>query len=224
MKARRKSLRSAVGPAQWALECLEQRTLLTGNVIAAVVAGGNLLVLGDSKANQIGIQSTAGGGLKISSLDGTTKINGSTSPFTASGVTGSVTILLGQGNDVLHIGGGTPQTVIPQNLLIVLGNGQDTVDIATATIGGNASIFGGSGGDTVAVGSAATSSLVNVGGNLLINGGAGNSTLAVFDADVTGNLTLIGNGTSDHIQVGYDAGLGIIGDEAISGTSTSAAT
>lgn len=129
-----------------AIECLEERTLLTGNVLAAVVHGGNLLVLGDSKANQIAIQSTAGGGLQISSLDGTTKINGSTNPFTANGVTGGVYIFLGQGNDVLQIGvgGATPTvspaipvvtTSIPQNLLVVTGNGNDTVTIENTTIG-----------------------------------------------------------------------------------------
>ena len=57
------------------------------------------------EANQIGIQSTSGGALQISSLDGTTKINGSTSPFTANGVTGSVFIFLGQGNDLIQVGG-----------------------------------------------------------------------------------------------------------------------
>jgi large repetitive protein len=217
MRARRKSSRSALRTPQMAIECLEERTLLTGNVLAAVLANGNLLVLGDSKANQIGIQSTAGGALQISSLDGTTKINGSTSPFTANGVTGSVFIFLGQGNDVIQVGGPSLTTNIPQNLLIIGGNGNDTVDIANASIGGSVAIFGGGGSDTIAVGSAATATAVTVGGNLLIDGGLGNSTLAVFDANVTGNLTLIGNGTSDHIQVGYDEGLGIIGDESETG-------
>jgi hypothetical protein len=217
MRPRRKSSRSALRAPQMAIERLEERTLLTGNVLASVVANGNLLILGDSKANQIGIQSTVGGALQISSLDGTTKINGSTSPFTANGVTGNVFIFLGQGNDVIQLGGPSLTTNLPHNLLIVGGNGNDTVDIANASIGGSVAIFGGGGSDTVAVGSAATATAVTVGGNLLIDGGLGNSTLAVFDANVTGNLTLVGNGTSDHIQVGYDEGLGIIGDESDTG-------
>ncbi len=217
MKSIRRSSRSALRAGQSAIECLEERTLLTGNVLAAVLPGGNLVVLGDSKANQVGIQSTSGGGLQISSLDGTTKINGTAGPFTANGVTGNVYIFLGQGNDLVQVGGGTLTTSIPQNLLIALGNGNDTVQIATATIGGSVSIFGGTGNDTVTVGSAATATAVSVGGNLLIDGGFGNSTLAVFDANVTGNLTLIGNGSNDHIQVGYDEGLGIIGDESDTG-------
>jgi Ca2+-binding RTX toxin-like protein len=202
---------------QWAIECLEARTLLTGNVMAAILPGGNLLVLGDSKANQIGIQSTSGSALQISSLDGTTTINGSSGPFTTSGVTGSVFVFLGAGNDVIHVGGGTMTTSIPQNLLIGLGNGTDTAEVANTSVGGNLAIFGGRGGDTVTVGSAATASAVSVDGNLLIYGGFGNTTMAVFDANVDGNLTLIGNGNSDHIQVGYDAGLGIIGDESDTG-------
>jgi hypothetical protein len=204
MKPRRKSSSSAPRAWQPAIECLEQRILLTGNVLAAVLPGGNLLVLGDSKANQIGIQSTAGGALQISSLDGTTKINGSTNPFTASGVTGNVYIFLGQGNDVLQIGGASVAptvspavvpvtTSIPQNLLIVTGNGNDTVNIENTSIGGSVAIFGGIGSDVFTVGSPATGVAVMVGNNLLIDGGFGNSTIAVFDANVTGNLTLMGN-------------------------------
>ncbi len=213
-------------PAQWAIECLEARTLLTGNVLAAVLPGGNLLLLGDSKPNQISIQSS-GGALQVSSLDGTTKINGSTNPFTANGVTGGVYVFLGQGNDVLQIGGATVAptispavtltTTIPQNLLVITGNGNDTVNIEDTSIGGSAAIFGGIGSDTFTVGSPATGVAVSVGHNLLIDGGFGNSTMAVFDANVTGNLTLIGNGSNDHIQVGYDEGLGIIGDESDTG-------
>lgn len=217
MKARRRRSQSALRAPESAVECLEERTLLTGNVLAAVLAGGNLLVLGDSKANQIGIQSTSGGKLQISSLDGTTRINGGSRPFNANGVTGSVYIFLGQGNDMLQLGGGTLTTNIPKNLLIVTGNGNDTVNLANAAIGGSVTIFGGLGKDTLTVGSAATATAVSVGGDLRIDGGFGNSTIAVFDADVTGNLSIIGNGSNDHIQVGYDEGLGIIGDESETG-------
>jgi hypothetical protein len=217
MKSRRRLSRSASPAPQWAIECLEERTLLAGNVLAAVLPGGNLLVLGDSKANQIGIQSITGGALQITSLDGTTTINGTAGPFNANGVTGSVFVFLGAGNDVVHVGGGTMTTSIPQNLLIGLGDGTDTAEVANASVGGNLAIFGGRGGDTVSVGSATSASAVTVDGNLLIFGGLGNSTMAVFDANIDGNLTLIGNGNSDHIQVGYDAGLGIIGDESDTG-------
>jgi large repetitive protein len=227
MRPRRKSSHSAPRACQSAVEFLEQRTLLTGNVLAAIVQG-NLLVVGDSKANQIGIQSTSGGGLQISSLDGTTKINGSTNPFTTNGLKGNVYIFLGLGNDVLQIGGSgvaqTPSpavvpitTTIPQNLLVVTGNGNDTVNIENTAIGGSAAIIGGIGTDVFTVGSPPTGVAVTVGGNLQIDGGYGNSTLAVFDANVTNNLTLIGNGNNDHIQVGYDEGLGIIGNESDTG-------
>src|SRR5579863_10413541 len=173
MKSKRRVSRSALRSPQPALEALENRTLLTGNVVASVVAGGNLLILGDSKANQIGIETTSGGALQITSLDGTTRINGSTSPFTPSGVTGSVFVFLGAGNDVLQVGGGSPATTIPHDLLIGLGNGNDSVSVATTSIGGNLDIFGGRGGDTISVGSAASSSAVSVSGNVFIAAGCG---------------------------------------------------
>ena len=186
-------------------------------------------MLGDSKANQIAIESTGGGGLQISSLDGTTKINGSTNPFTANGVTVGVYIFLDKETMCCRSASAERHprclqpfravtTNIPQNLLVVTGNGNDTVTIENTAIGGRAAaILGGIGTDVFTVGSPATGIPVTVGSNLLVEGGFGNSTIAVFDANITGNLTLVGNGSNDHIQVGYDEGLGLIGDESETG-------
>jgi hypothetical protein len=197
---------------RWAIERIEDRTLLTGNVIAHVVAG-NLVVVGDNKANEIGLQSTSGGKLELVSLDGTTTINGSSSPFTTSAVTGGVSIALGSGNDVVDVGDTSLATSLPHGLLIILGNGADQVQIENTSIGGSIVILGGNGGDTIAIGSPSTSADVSVGADVAIVGGNGADTIAVFDADITDDLAIIDGNGNDHVQVGFDEGLGIIGQD-----------
>ena len=86
MRQGKRNSRQRLVKTGWALERLEDRTLLSGNVAATVTSAGNLLVVGDAKANQIAIQTTSGA-LQVSSLDGTTMINGGSGPFTAAGFT-----------------------------------------------------------------------------------------------------------------------------------------
>ena len=51
---------------------------------------------------------TGTSGVQISSIDGTTKINGSTSTKTFANVNNGVLAVLGNGNDVLELSGGRP--------------------------------------------------------------------------------------------------------------------
>jgi large repetitive protein len=211
-RGKRTSRRTLSAP-RYALERLEDRTLLSGNVTATVTSGGNLLVVGDSKGNQIAIQTTSGA-LQVSSLDGTTTINGGSGPFTPTGFTGDVDVFMRQGADVVDVGGSGDVTSLPHNLVIDTGTGNDTVAVENASIGGNLAIFGGAGSDTFTVGSSSSETAVSVGGNVFIVGGTGSSnTIAVFDADITGDLRIFSSGLNDQIQVGFDAGLGIIGAE-----------
>ena len=135
-----------------ASEILEDRTLLTGNVVATVLHG-NLTIIGDAKANEIGIESTTGGLTGSRAWTAPRRSTAEYSPATFSGVTGNVSILMGKGNDVVSIGGGTMTTTFAHNLTIFTGDGNDMVSVSTASIGGNLTIFGGNGNDTFTVGS-----------------------------------------------------------------------
>jgi hypothetical protein len=212
-RGKRTSRRTLSSP-RWALERLEERTLLSGNVTATVTTGGNLLVVGDAQANQIAIQTTSGA-LQVSSLDGTTTINGGAGPFTATGFTGDVDVFMKQGADVVDVGGTGAVTSLPHNLVIDTGSGNDTVAVENASIGGSVALFGGAGSDTFTVGSSSSEAPVTVGGSVFIVGGTGTgNTIAVFDAEITGDLKIFSSGSNDQIQVGFDAGLGIIGEDA----------
>jgi len=210
-RGKRTTRRNRFSP-RWALERLEDRTLLSGNVTAIVTSGGNLVVTGDAQGNQIRIQSASGGSLQVSSLDGTTTINGGSTPFSTTGVTGNVAVFMKQGADVVDVGGTGMLTTLPKNLFIDTGSGDDTVDVENASIADNVAIFGGAGSDTFTVGSSNSETAVSVGGSVYIVGGTADSnTIAVFDADITGDLRIFGRGADDQIQVGFDAGLGLIG-------------
>ncbi len=213
-RGKRTSRRNLISP-RWALERLEDRTLLSGNVTATVTSAGNLQVVGDTKDNQIVIQSTSTGALQVSSLDGTTTINGATTPFTTSSVTGDVDVFMKLGADVVNVGATGTLTTLPHNLVVDTGAGNDTVAVENATIGGSIALFGGIGSDTFTVGSSESEAPVTVSGSVFILGGTGNNnTIAVFDAEITGDLKIFSSGRNDQIQVGFDAGLGIIGEDA----------
>ncbi len=215
-RGKRTTRRTLVSP-RWALERLEERTLLSGNVTATVTNAGNLAVVGLAKNSQILIQSTSTGALQVSSLDGTTTINGKSTPFTTSAVTGDVDVFMLQTGDVVDIGGAGTVTNLPKNLAVIALGGNDTVAVENANISGNATIFGFLGSDEFTVGSTSVESPVTIGGTLAIVGGTGNNnTIAVFDANITGDLDILSNGLNDDIQVGFDAGLGIIGVEQTS--------
>jgi large repetitive protein len=213
MNRGKRTTRQALSSPRWALERLEERTLLSGNV-TTVIHGGNLMVIGGAKGNEILIQSTSGGALQVSSLDGTTTINGSTSPFTSTAVTGNVDVLMGLGSDVVDVGGPGTITNLPHNLFVATLGGGDTVAVANATIGGGITLVGGAGSETFSIGSSSTEALVTVGGSVFIVGGTGdNNIIAVFNANISGNLGIISYGADDQVQVGFDAGLGIIGEQ-----------
>ena len=133
------------------------------------------------------------------------------------GVTGNVNVNLGNGNDVLQIGGAATTTVFAHNLTIAAGNGNDTVSIANASVANNLTITGGTGTDTFLVGGSQPAA-DTIGGNLsLSDGGGQGNIMAVFNTNVGGSATIAGTGVADQIQVGSDAGLGKLTDPSATG-------
>jgi hypothetical protein len=87
-----------------AVETLETRALLAGNVTAAVTRG-TLVIRGDGEANQIIISKlNNSGGITITPVDGSnTTINTATAPLTLNGAQ-RLDIKMGAGNDIVGIG------------------------------------------------------------------------------------------------------------------------
>ncbi len=125
-------------------ETLEKRSMLAGNVTASVVSG-NLLITGDNSANIITVQQNANGNWQITGA--ATKINGSNKAFTATGVTGAVSINLNGGNDSLTMVSGN----VTNNLTILMGAGNDAAALANIQIGTFLHFEGGAGNDALAI-------------------------------------------------------------------------
>jgi hypothetical protein len=104
-------------------ETLENRSLLAGNVVAAVDGGGNLTITGDAKSNTIYLAETAHGGWRIQGLD--TKVNGHGKTFVTAPVTGNISVDMGSGNDQFFMQDGR----VPGNLSVQMGNGKNSMTL-----------------------------------------------------------------------------------------------
>lgn len=165
-------------------------------MVNAVVENGNLLITGDSAANQIAISSgqQAGqvviqGATDTGTSSGNTRVNNQTGPVTLSGVTGNIIVNLGDGDDKvvltnlnttglveLNLGAGNDQAIVrgtrPAHQDLKL-NDDCELTHGTVNIGGALRINGQAGDDVITVNNAI------VGGNLRVTGGNGNDTLLV---------------------------------------------
>ena len=118
--------------------------MLAGNV-AVALSGGNLNITGDDSANIIAVQQNANGSWQITGA--ATQVNGSTKPLAVTGVTGSVTINLNGGNDVLTMVAGK----VPGHLTILGGAGSDATTLTNLQIGTFLHFEGNAGNDTLAI-------------------------------------------------------------------------
>jgi hypothetical protein len=179
-----------------ALEKLESKAMLAGDVVVNVVEG-NLIIQGDELGNQIAVSSgDAAGTYLIRGLDGTTvKLGEDGEPAPETG-------LVVEG--------------VRRHVRISLGDGDDSVTVADARFRHGLSIATGAGADSVsigasdetpapALGAAATDANVSVRGSLLVRTGADNDTVNVGSAHVGGLLGISTDGGDDTVQLGGEA-------------------
>jgi hypothetical protein len=170
-------------------ESLETRSMMTGNVTAAV-NNGSLIVNGDTADNGITITQT-GTGTYVVTGDATTTINSQAllTPATLTGVTKSFKLDMGSGNDVTTI----QNLTIPKNLDFEGRSGNDTLVLTNVKIGNNAKIDGGSGNDTITLqrdlNTTGPVSGVKVGRMLAIDGGDNFDTVTI--RNTTGKYLVI---------------------------------
>jgi len=160
-------------------ESLEQRTMMAGDVSVSLT-NGSLLISGDVAANGLEIAGLAAGEIRVTGLDagGTaTTINGvATQTFT--GVTGSVVINLGDGNDLVNV----HTLFLAGHLVVNAGAGNDTV--ALAINAGN---------------------VVSTARELVINGDAGNDVIKLHDVYIGTSAIITGGDGADQVHAGRGA-------------------
>ena len=145
MKSNRKPAPSAAAAAAPAtMQPLEHRVLLAGH-ITAVVRGGILNITGDAQGNEFTIApGTGANSIKITAAAGTT-INKGRTEITLSGVTSSVRINTGGGNDIVRVEGAT----VARGLSIETADGNDRVFLTNTNVTERLFISTGAGNDTL---------------------------------------------------------------------------
>ncbi len=144
------------------------------------VSGGNLRIVGDSAANDISIVQTAAGKFSIVGNDGESfRLDGVAVAGTVSvsGITKTITMNLGRGNDAVSIAG-LADTVTASRLFVFTGPGADRVSVSSARFNGQLSISTGN-GDSNADGDTVSVTDVKLTGPLIVETGAGNDSVAI---------------------------------------------
>src|SRR5207237_7192420 len=109
------------------MEQLEARLVLDGNV-NAFISGGTLHIAGDSSGNAITVEQSSAQSFTISSRDGTTTINGQSSPQTFDQITKDLVMALNGGDDVVEMSGTADSPInVSGSLYINTGGGDDEV-------------------------------------------------------------------------------------------------
>jgi hypothetical protein len=149
------SRRNSFASRRLGLESLESRQLLAGNVFVTV-DGGDLIVTGDARANEIQILQALQNGepipgqYVITGLNNTTINNQPADRFTD--VTDDFIIKLNGGNDILAMGNGTTADfVIPDDLEIDTAEGNDVLRLDRIDVGDDATINTGNGADSLSM-------------------------------------------------------------------------
>ena len=154
-----------------AVDALERRTLMAGDVVVSVI-GAELHIQGDDEANAIAILRTPNTtAFQVVRTDVNTTINGSLSPYLATGVTGGFVIESGAGNDRLGIHGASVNG--PLKIDTGTDAGADSVNLVGVFVAGGLTLNTGSGVDVVSLVS------VRIAGSSTINTGTGNDVLSV---------------------------------------------
>jgi hypothetical protein len=210
MKKRKSGSGIGFGQRRIAVERLESRAMLAGNVSAFVDGGGNLIVRGNNGDNGVLISQVDDGEYAVIGFDfgsGATNINGSANgAVVLTGVTGDVNVDLRGGNDALAIGNVAEDlALLAENCGFGIGIGSGSGSGSEAAlvepvegrffVPRNLIVNTGDGNDGVAI-------TADVNGFVLINAGNGNDGVAFgnlafaeSDVNIDSSLTILtGNG------------------------------
>lgn len=181
------------------MECLEQKNLLAGDVMAAVI-GGDLFITGDGANNSVQIVRDASPGVGDVVVQGLlsnpTTINGGGPQ--AFQVTGDVFIDFSAGGQNAAVFGENPvpqpdPVELPGNVDILGGAGLDIHSFTNAMIAGNVSMDDTAGGASSFLGASLGTV---IGGNFTLDSAAGGSEIGIDDATINGDVVMLGNSAS----------------------------
>src|SRR5687768_7651624 len=139
-RRRNSGIRSRLG-----FEQLEDRALLAGNV-TALITGGALRLIGESESKQVLIEQNGANGVTVSSLDGSTTINGSLEPVTLTGLRKGNHLAAGDGDDVFRFANQAGSQFDVNGMAnLNMGSGNDTLELLNFAAGANVVVNMGAG-------------------------------------------------------------------------------
>ncbi len=191
--------------------------MMAGNVLVSVT-GGDLVVTGDNLGNEVRIIQSLQNGAPIAGRyfitgQNNTTINGQAGLFFEN-VTDDLRISLNGGNDFLRIGNGTNgDFLVPDDLEITTGEGNDIVVVDTIAIRDDATVLTGLGNDSVFFKGTVGGLAGFDGGNndLTIDTGAGSDSMLLTNTFVRDDLNI--NTGSDGFRDVVDMLIMNIGDD-----------
>ncbi len=183
------------------LETLETRTLLAGD-ISVSVSGGDLIVRGDGRDNQVAIVQLSRREYAVVGFNGT-QVEGSADPLVVRGVTGNIEADLKSGNDLIGVGNDPAGLIAIANAFGFGGALGNAEALQTQLLGllieaqaplqlevhRHLIVRSGSGRDGVAV-------IGDIHRDLVASLGTGNNALVVLDSTLGGDL-IVRNGRDD---------------------------
>ncbi len=192
-RRRRQSYNIQLRGSSLAVECLEVRTLLAGNVLAVVSDGGDLMLTGDAQSNSVDVV-IVNGDLVVRGRDNTT-VNGANTPFVASAASTTVTddlfVQLGRGNDVLFVEGIT----IAGRASVSSRGGNDNVGFNGTTIGTDLSIRTSRGADVVNLDG------VTINRDLMIRSGRHSDTVRIANTNIADDVSIVTGRHNDAVVI-----------------------
>jgi len=183
-----------------ALECLESRLALAGNIVASLV-GDTLYLTGDRLDNDA-IITLYDGTVNVGSIKNTT-INGASSlSLTVDPARLNLVVDGLAGNDQLWVNVGT--TAMNSNISVRGGDGNDNLAVVAVAEGillGSATIDAGKGDDVIQFG-------VNATGNVNISAGTGADQVTLRAVAIAGDLLLATGDGNDRVSIANGAEIG----------------
>ena len=190
-KSRRQRLRSRRHNTLAAAQALEVRSLLAGNVLAAVSADGDLTLTGDDQANAVDV-TIENGNVVVRGRDNTT-INGAADDFVAfqnsTSIADDFFARLGNGDDELFV----QDVTISGRASVHAHAGNDSIGFDSTSVGQSLGILGGRGADVVNLED------VQVGRDFVLYAGRDNNTVRVANSTITRDVWMFSGRHDDSI-------------------------